>query len=223
MVAGPIARASHLLPQMLRPRTVSLEMFFEGGYFVLWGLFKKVVIADNLGVLVDRAFAHTSQLDSASALVATYAFAAQIYCDFSGYTDIARSLSQFLGFWLQPNFNQPYFSRNPSEFWTRWHISLSTLLRDYLYIPLGGNRNGIFNTYRNLMITMLLGGLGMANWTFVAWGVLMRRFLVLYRLFGSGGAKPEGSPLRQLLQRLVLFHLVCVGWVLFRADIPGAR
>ena len=217
LVAGPIARASHLLPQMLRPRVVVAEEFFAGGYFFIWGLFKKVFIADNLSILVDRAFSHTSELDSASALVAIYAFAIQIYCDFSGYTDMARGLSLFMGFELQPNFNLPYFSRNPSEFWTRWHISLSTLLRDYLYIPLGGNRYGSFIMYRNLMITMLLGGLWHgANWTYVAWGAYQGALLILYRVFDKSHLEP-GTLFVRWLQRVLFFHWVCVGWVLFRA------
>jgi D-alanyl-lipoteichoic acid acyltransferase DltB (MBOAT superfamily) len=227
LVAGPIARASHLLPQMLRPRTVHAEEFFAGGYYFMWGLFKKVFIADNLAVVVDRAFAHPADLDSAASLVAIYAFAFQIYCDFSGYTDMARGLSQFMGFELQPNFNLPYFSRNPSEFWTRWHISLSTLLRDYLYIPLGGNRFGTWNMYRNLMITMLLGGLWHgANWTYVAWGAYQGLLLVGYRILGSSEKPNTAESVKPLtlmergsflLQGLVFFHLVCVGWVLFRA------
>jgi D-alanyl-lipoteichoic acid acyltransferase DltB (MBOAT superfamily) len=218
LVAGPIARASHLLPQMLRPRTISAEKFWEGGYLFVWGLFKKVFVADNLAVLVDVHFRDTSDLNSGTALLAMYAFAGQIYCDFSGYSDMARGLAQFMGFELQMNFNLPYFSRTPSEFWTRWHISLSTLLRDYLYIPLGGNRHGTFNTYRNLMITMLLGGLWHgASWTFVAWGAYHGMLLVLYRPAEKSATNAASSPMGDALQRLVLFHLVCIGWVFFRA------
>ena len=219
LVAGPIARAHHLLPQTLHPRRPTLEKCYEGSYFILWGLFKKVVIADNLSVVVDRAFHDPAGLDSLAALVAVYAFAWQIYCDFSGYTDIARGCAICMDFHLQLNFNLPYFSVDPGEFWRRWHISLSSWLRDYLFIPLGGSREGTVLTYRNLMLTMLLGGLWHgASWTFVAWGAYHGLLLATYRALCPDLDRRLRSPWSRALNVLVFFHLVCIGWIFFRAD-----
>ena len=171
LVAGPIERASALLPQFEAPRHVSSDQVSQGIWRIFWGLFKKVVIADNLSSLVDPVFAWNTPLSGGLVLVSLYAFAFQIYCDFSGYSDMAKGLASVLGFKLMWNFKRPYFALNPKEFWSRWHISLSTWLRDYVYISFGGNRHGSFHTYRNLMLTMLLGGLWHgAAWTFVFWG-----------------------------------------------------
>jgi D-alanyl-lipoteichoic acid acyltransferase DltB (MBOAT superfamily) len=184
LVAGPIARASHLLPQMLLPRRPTLTQWHEGCYLFYWGLFKKIVVADTLARVVDRSFANPSSLNTFSALATVYAFAWQIYGDFSGYTDMARGCSKWFGIELQINFNVPYLAVDPSDFWQRWHISLSSMLRDYLYIPLGGSRYGSARTMGNLMTTMLLGGLWHgASWTFVLWGFYHGLLLVVYRTF----------------------------------------
>ena len=171
LVAGPIERASRLLPALRKARTFDIDQFSRGIGLILSGLVKKVDVADGVAALVSDVFSHEhpSGVEVAVGLVC---FAVQIYGDFSGYSDIARGVSKLLGIELMTNFRQPYFSTNPSEFWRRWHISLSSWLRDYLYIPLGGNRNGPRNTYRNLMLTMLLGGLWHgAAWNFVLWGL----------------------------------------------------
>lgn len=190
LVAGPIERASHLLPQFRRPRRVDRADFRHGLWLIVWGLFQKMVVADNMARLVDTTFAPFTAAgptpavpeDGLRLLVVIYAFAIQIYCDFAGYTDIARGTARLLGFEIMLNFNLPYLAKDPSDFWRRWHISLSTWLRDYLYIPLGGNRRGTLQTYRNLMLTMLLGGLWHgAAWTFVLWGGFHGFILVVYR------------------------------------------
>ena len=219
LVAGPIARASHLLPQMLKPRKPTLDDWFEGSYLFYWGLFKKVVVADTLAKVVQSSFAHPGELNAFSALVAVYAFAWQIYCDFSGYTDMARGCSRWFGIDLQVNFNVPYLSVDPSDFWKRWHISLSSMLRDYLYIPLGGNRHGRTRMYFALLMTMLLGGLWHgANWTFVLWGLYHGVLLIAYRVVAPDLEERLSSPLHRLVHVVWFFHLVCLGWLLFRAS-----
>ncbi len=219
LVAGPIARAHHLLPQMLQPRRVVRAECYEGAYLLLWGLYKKVVIADNLSTIVDRAFSAPEALNAASALIAVYAFAWQIYCDFSGYSDMARGCAKFMGFELQLNFNLPYLSVDPSEFWQRWHISLSSWLRDYLYFPLGGSQGGTVRTYRNLMVTMLLGGLWHgANWTFIVWGAFQGVLLVIYRAVAPNLSRSLRSPVARACHMFLFFHLICIGWVFFRAS-----
>src|SRR3989338_2546534 len=150
LVAGPIERATHLLPQILKPRRFSLGQFYEGSYLIFWGLFQKVFVADNLAAIVNPVFAASPPYDGAKVLLALYAFAFQIYCDFAGYSNIARGLGRCMGFDIMVNFTLPYFAKNPREFWQRWHISLSQWLRDYLYVPLGGNRKGKFRTYLNM-------------------------------------------------------------------------
>ena len=227
LVAGPIMRASTLLPQVVRPRTARPAAFEEGLLLILFGLFKKMVIADNMAPIVNSVFLRyldstTGTLTGADVLVAVYAFAFQIYGDFSGYSSIARGISKWLGFELIVNFWTPYLAVSPRDFWQRWHISLSSWLRDYLYIPLGGNRYGTLYTYRNLMLTMFLGGLWHgANWTFVVWGLYHGALLCAFR--GLGIRDPVcGGSLRQraywLLRVLLMFHLTCFGWLLFRAD-----
>ncbi|HOU36689.1 MAG TPA: MBOAT family O-acyltransferase, partial [Candidatus Omnitrophota bacterium] len=182
LVAGPIERASHLLPQVSAPRTLTLEKFAQGCYLIFWGLFQKMFIADNLAKIVDPVFAARAPYQGGMVLIALYAFAFQIYCDFSGYSNIARGLGKCMGFDIMINFDLPYFSSNPRQFWQRWHISLSRWLKDYLYIPLGGNRKGGLMTYRNLGLTMLLGGLWHgASWTFVVWGLYHGVLLVIHR------------------------------------------
>ncbi|MDA1306433.1 MAG: MBOAT family protein, partial [Acidobacteria bacterium] len=182
LVAGPIERATHLLPQVLNPRRLSMPLLHQGLWLISWGLFKKMVIANNLAIVVDRTFAAGSGATGAEYLIAIYAFAFQIYCDFSGYSDIARGLAALMGIDLMVNFNNPYAATNPREFWRRWHISLSTWLRDYLYVPLGGNRGALWQTYRALMLTMLLGGIWHgAQWTFVVWGLYHGVWLAVHR------------------------------------------
>ena len=227
LVAGPIERASRLLPQMSVPNPITREKLYSGFWLICWGLFKKVVIADNAARIVDIVFSNSSP-SGAAALIGMYAFAFQIYCDFSGYSDIARGCARILGFELSLNFNLPYFATNPSDFWRRWHISLSSWLRDYLYIPLGGNRLGPSRTYVNVMLTMTLGGLWHgAAWTFVVWGIYHGLLLAVHRamapIFLRVGAPTTrlGARVWYFTRAVVFFHLVCVGWILFRAESLG--
>ena len=222
LVAGPIGRAHIQLPQFERPRTrPSTEQWHSGLFLIFLGLFKKVAIADALAPFVDRAFSSADTASWSALLAGVYAFALQIYGDFSGYSDIARGSSRLFGIELIRNFEQPYLSRNITQFWRTWHISLSTWLRDYLYVPLGGNRGGRFATYINLMLTMLLGGLWHgAKWTFVVWGGLHGLFLAVHRRFGRRDAVEPAATFRwhDVLPALGTFHLVCLAWVFFRAD-----
>src|SRR5580692_5794304 len=174
LIAGPIQRPSHLLPQVQQPRHKDWNAIFDGIMLILEGLFRKCVIADNCALVANAAFGgQLGRPSVATTLLGMYAFAWQIYGDFSGYSSIARGCAQLMGFHFMVNFRQPYFAVSLQDFWRRWHISLSTWLRDYLYIPLGGNRGGRFQTYRNLLLTMLLGGLWHgANWIFAVWGGL---------------------------------------------------
>lgn len=224
LVAGPIERATNLLPQVQQPRTVSDYGISHGAYLILWGLFQKVVIADNICRMADAVFG-APQTQAVSVLLGVYAFALQIYCDFSGYSNIARGLALMLGFRLMLNFRNPYFATNPSDFWQRWHISLSTWLRDYLYIPLGGNRQSPARTRRNLMLTMLLGGLWHgAAWTHVSWGFFHGLLLIGHRGLAVFAERVPrlarllaGRPGRALCI-VFFFHLICISWLLFRAD-----
>jgi alginate O-acetyltransferase complex protein AlgI len=218
LVAGPIERSSRLLPQICNERTRQEGDFAQGCYLVILGLFKKVIIADTMANIVNGLFSvSTAELTGTDCLVAVYAFALQIYCDFSGYSAIARGVSKWMGFDLMVNFDTPYFAITPSEFWQRWHISLSSWLRDYLYIPLGGNRGGRLMTYRNLMLTMVLGGLWHgAGWTFLVWGAFHGLILCAYRPI-TGWIKGVRWPGKFILG-LVMFHLVCISWLLFRAE-----
>jgi D-alanyl-lipoteichoic acid acyltransferase DltB (MBOAT superfamily) len=225
LVAGPIMRPTTLLPQVAQPRRFNLQQFYQGSYLIFWGLTKKVVIADNLAKhIVDPLFNQWPTIDGGLALLAVYAFAFQIYCDFSGYTDAARGIAKCLGFELALNFNLPYFATSPQDFWSRWHISLSTWLRDYLYIPLGGSRGGTGKLYRNLMLTMIIGGLWHgADWTFVLWGTYQGLLLVAHRLARPWldrihPTDPVDRACWTLLRMVVTFHLICFGWLLFRAQ-----
>ncbi|MEO8588009.1 MAG: MBOAT family O-acyltransferase [Flavobacteriales bacterium] len=217
MIAGPIMRAVDLLPQFMRPRVFDYKKARDGARQMLWGFFKKIVIADQCAPLVDRIFG----LDPATTPGVTLFFGAvffafQIYGDFSGYSDIAIGCARFFGIDLMRNFNYPYFSRSIGEFWRRWHISLSSWLRDFVYVPLGGNRDPKRRT-RNILVTFVVSGLWHgANWTFVGWGLLHG----LYHVPGTlvGVQKPQGHPeLRDLPRMLWTFMLVLLGWVLFRA------
>jgi D-alanyl-lipoteichoic acid acyltransferase DltB (MBOAT superfamily) len=225
LVAGPIERPQNLIPAIQSPRIVDTKKFTSGLVLILIGLFRKVVIADGLSNQIEPIFTSPQSFSTPELMKGVYLFALQIYCDFAGYSDIARGVSRLLGIELMRNFEQPYFSSNISEFWRRWHVSLSTWLRDYLYIPLGGNRKGTINTYRNMMITMLLGGLWHgAAWTFVIWGGLHGLYLSGYRIFTSLAERNQPkAPLRQrfnwqkLIGILVTFHLVLFAWIFFRA------
>ncbi len=225
LVAGPIQRPSHLLPQVQRPRRFDSERFFDGLMLILSGLFRKCVVADNCAKMADAAFSgRMGEPNLGVVLIGTYAFAWQIYADFSGYSDIARGSAQLVGFHFMVNFRQPYLAVSLQDFWRRWHISLSTWLRDYLYIPLGGNRKGELKTYRNLMVTMLLGGLWHgANWTFVVWGALHGVGLSMERWFAKGrDMLSRSSAVETWFSRIVIFHLVCLAWIFFRAQNMSA-
>ncbi len=225
LIAGPIQRPSHLLPQVQSPRVLDRQKFMDGIVLIVSGLFRKCVIADNCALLANAAFGGKMGTPTLPIVaLGTYAFAWQIYGDFSGYSDIARGAAQLMGFEFMVNFRQPYLASSLQDFWRRWHISLSTWLRDYLYIPLGGSRHGEKQTYRNLMITMLLGGLWHgANWTYIVWGAIhgvgqsMERF-VRTTLPGKKAAGGEPSLGWLWLKRIFIFHVVCVAWIFFRAQ-----
>jgi D-alanyl-lipoteichoic acid acyltransferase DltB (MBOAT superfamily) len=190
LVAGPIQRASFLLPQLEADRRVKWVQVREGAGLIVYGLFKKVAVADAIAPMIDLRFGNPGLYGWSDLLFAVYLFAIQIYCDFSGYSDIARGTSKLFGIELMLNFDHPYISKSITEFWRRWHISLSTWLREYLYIPLGGNRHGVRQTYRNLMLTMLLGGLWHgANWTFVIWGGLHGLYLSVHKMLLDRAAR----------------------------------
>lgn len=220
LLAGPIDRASAFLQQICQKRKLSWDQSIRGLHLFLYGLFKKVVIADGVIRTVNSVFDSTGQPSWIDVVVATVLFTMQIYCDFSGYTDMARGTAKFFGIDLMINFNLPYFSKNPREFWTRWHISLSSWLRDYLYIPLGGNRQSTFKTYRNLMITMVLGGLWHgAAWNFVLWGMYHGLVLSIHRAISSirSAARENKTALYDIAKIAFFFIVVCYGWLLFRA------
>jgi D-alanyl-lipoteichoic acid acyltransferase DltB (MBOAT superfamily) len=224
LVAGPIVRSGELLPQLARLPALRMEDIAAGSQRFLLGLFKKVVVADNASLFVDAVFADPSRHGALTLWCGAYAFAVQIYCDFSGYTDMALGLGRAFGVKLPENFDAPYLARSVTEFWRRWHITLSTWLRDYLYIPLGGSQGPAWFTGRNLMLTMLLGGLWHgAAWTFVAWGGLHGLMLAVERLTGTRKRLAEEAEGRHgglvgLFNLLVTFHMVCLAWVMFRAD-----
>jgi len=221
LVAGPIERARQLLPQVERPRSsLTAEDLHVAAYLIVWGLFKKVIIGDGCAHLVNAVFNNQAAFSGVDYLIAIYAFAIQIYADFSGYSDIAIGIARLLGFRLMTNFNLPYFAVSPSDFWRRWHISLSTWLRDYLYIPLGGSRHGRARTYRNLILTMALGGLWHgARWTMVAWGVYHGVVLALHRFYTEcvPGVDDARADRWRILKIVLMFQVVCLGWLLFRA------
>lgn len=225
LVAGPIMRGSELLHQFYEDHKPQAERILSGALLVAWGLLKKIFVADPMGAIVQSVYGTASapldpgQFSGLSLLMATYAFAVQIYCDFSAYTDICIGAGRILGFRVIENFNSPYLAVSITDFWRRWHMSLSRWLRDYLYIPLGGNRLGNARTYVNLLATMLLGGLWHgASWTFVAWGGLHGLYLAAERSFGLDKLESARlSPLRRWAMGLFTFHLVCLSWVLFRS------
>ncbi|HBT76178.1 MAG TPA: hypothetical protein DEB39_04465 [Planctomycetaceae bacterium] len=230
LVAGPIERSQNLLPRLQNPRLVSSAMIASACQLILMGYFKKIFIADGVAPIVNQCFDSPEKFGGLGLVFGAYLFAIQIYGDFSGYTDIARGVSRLFGIELMLNFRQPYLSSNITDFWRRWHISLSSWLRDYLYIPLGGNRRGIARTYANNMMTMLLGGLWHgASWNFVIWGGLHGLYLGVHK-FMLGNRKADDSVPADFQARIgwlvcvvVTFHLVCFAWIFFRApDLHSA-
>ncbi|WP_438712208.1 MBOAT family O-acyltransferase [Aquimarina muelleri] len=214
LVAGPIERASNLLPQMEVKRAFKQKWFNDGVFQILIGLFRKIVIADNLGAYVDTIYNNSEIHNSSSLIIATIFYAFQIYYDFAGYSDIAIGSAKLLGFKFNQNFNLPYFSKSITEFWRRWHMSLSFWLRDYLYISLGGNRKGVIITYRNLMITMLLGGLWHgSSWNFVVWGAIHGVVLSCEKFVFSY----KKTPTFGFIGYITTFLIVLLSWVFFRA------
>lgn len=222
LVAGPIERATNLIPQFIRKRSFSSELATDGLRQILWGLFKKVVIADNCAPLVTQIFESPSATHSGILILGAILFALQIYGDFSGYSDIAIGSSKLLGIKLMTNFRCPYFSQNISEFWQRWHISLSSWFRDYVYIPLGGNRHGKLITTRNMTIVFLLSGLWHgANWTFIAWGAIHALLYIPIVLIIKPVEKSRlkiKSKWRIIFNTILTFSAVCITWVFFRAE-----
>ncbi len=218
LVAGPIVRASDLLPQFERAPRLTREMATHGLLLICWGLFKKTVIASELSVrLVDPVFFDPAAYGAFDLVAAVYGYAIQIYCDFSAYSDMAIGIAALLGYSFPRNFDQPYRAKSMQDFWRRWHISLSSWLRDYLYVPLGGGKKGLVRSCLNVFITMLLGGLWHgAAWTFVAWGALHGGVQVIERL--GRAVIPEGKGVPAWLGVIVTFHIVCLGWILFRAE-----
>ena len=223
LVAGPIVRARDFLPQFREDKKFSWARFQEGTAQILWGFFKKVAIADSIAPFVDQVFNAPESFGSLHLLIGVVFYSFQIYCDFSGYSNIACGLAHMMGFDFPWNFRTPYFSKNFSEFWTRWHISLSSWLRDYLYIALGGNRGGKWFTYRNLMLTMIIGGLWHgANWAFVFWGFLHGSYLVVQRLTGPALGRLENTIkmpkfMQNGLDILIVYFFTCLAWIFFRA------
>ena len=226
LVAGPIERSSRLVPQVIGNRQWDKTYFLDGLYMVMYGLFLKVVVADNMTNIVNTIFAvKTSSLTGAEVLIALYTFAFQIYGDFAGYSLIARGVARWLGFDLMVNFRQPYFATNPRELWHRWHISLSSWFKDYVYIPLGGNRGGERKAQKNMLITMVLSGFWHgANWTYILWGFFHGILLGMYKAIKIHlpiEKKQHAHPLIRIFGKLVaiffMFQLVTLGWLFFRA------
>ncbi|MGE0202057.1 MAG: MBOAT family protein [Hyphomicrobiaceae bacterium] len=226
LVAGPIVRAASFLPQLERPPDPSRVFVGLGVMLILWGVFKKAVVANWLAVgLVDKVFFDPTAFGTLDLMAAVYGYAVQIYCDFSAYSDIAIGVAALLGYRFQRNFNQPYRAQSVADFWRRWHMSLSSWLRDYLYIPLGGSQGRRLRTYRNLLVTMLLGGIWHgAAWKFVIWGAMHGGALALERAhFARVGLTPHAAAERRPIWRraiavLVTFHFVCLAWIFFRAE-----
>jgi D-alanyl-lipoteichoic acid acyltransferase DltB (MBOAT superfamily) len=216
LVAGPIERASHLLPQFFSKKEFNYAWAVDGARLMLWGLFKKVVIADNLAYAVDSIFGNYENKAAWVLYEGLVFFAFQIYCDFSGYSDIARGVARWFGIDIMRNFNRPYFATSFRDFWSRWHISLSTWFKDYVYIPLGGNRNGEFHQLKNLGITFVLSGLWHgANWTFVTWGFLHAIYYIPETLIRN--VKSFTFSIPNWLKRFFVFHFVLVAWAYFRS------
>jgi alginate O-acetyltransferase complex protein AlgI len=219
LVAGPIVKASDFMPQLEKDHKLKLVELSEGFQIFLIGLFKKLVVADNLSVFVDDVFAKPLAFSSLTVILSVVSYSIQIYFDFSGYSDMAVGTAKCLGYHLNRNFNMPYVSKNVTEFWKRWHISLSTWLQEYLYIPLGGNRKGEVRRYINLFITMVLGGLWHgANYTFILWGILHGGALCVHKLFMKFKKEKATTITGNIISAIVTYIFVCVCWVFFRAE-----
>ena len=228
LVAGPIERATNLLPQFLQNRKFSYEQGVDGMRQILWGLFKKIVIADNCATYVDQVWSTYPTQTGSTLLLAAVLFTFQIYGDFSGYSDIAIGTAKLFGIKLMRNFNNPYFSRDIAEFWRRWHISLTTWFRDYVYIPLGGSRVGKWKIVRNTFIIFLVSGIWHgANWTFLAWGVYHAVLFLPLILLGKNRryvnkeSRVERGEWREIPRMVLTFGLVVIGWIIFRAETIG--
>jgi len=227
LVAGPIERATHLLPQIKQKRSFKSDDAIKGIELIVWGFFKKVVIADTLSIIVNQVYTDSEHYGSEALMIGAIGFSFQIYCDFSGYSDIAIGTSKLLGIDLIQNFNFPYLSRNIAEFWRRWHISLSTWFRDYLYIPLGGSKVSKLLSVRNVFIIFLVSGIWHgANWTFLTWGAIHAIFFIPSFLIGSNRKYKEDivhpnkllPSFRDIFQIMITFFFVTVAWVFFRAE-----
>lgn len=229
LVAGPIERSTRLLPQFFEKQSVNYERITDGLKLMLWGYFKKLVIADRVAVIVNQVYNNPNSYEGMPFIIATVLFAFQIYCDFSGYSDIAIGSAQVLGFRLMDNFNRPYYSKSIGEFWKRWHISLSTWFKDYVYIPLGGNRVPKWRQYINLFVTFLVSGLWHgANWTFVFWGGLNGFYVTmenltepLKRRFEKAFHVHKYRKLYNAFRLIITFLLTCFAWIFFRANSMG--
>ena len=222
LVAGPIVKAKEFIHQMYEDRNINWVNFKEGIQIFAFGLFKKIVIADNISVCVDAVFKMPQNYHALSVIMAVIGYSIQIYCDFSGYSDMAIGSAKILGYDLTRNFNMPYISKNISEFWKRWHISLSTWLQEYLYISLGGNRKGKIRTYVNLFLTMLIGGLWHgAAWTFVVWGAFHGAALCVHKLWmkiAKHDKYYKGTPVGNFFSSILTYLFVCFCWIFFRAE-----
>jgi len=217
LIAGPIIRSEDLVPQLVADRPFDWTNIREGVARFIWGMIKKIYIADVMAKVAAEVYGSPSTASASALMLGTYAFAVQIYCDFSAYSDMAIGSARMLGIKLPENFDVPYLSCSIREFWRRWHISLSTWLRDYLYIPLGGSRKGTVRTYINLMLTMLLGGLWHgAGWSWIAWGAMQGGMMCGERALDISERPPASLPWK-LVRWLITFHLVCASWILFRA------
>jgi D-alanyl-lipoteichoic acid acyltransferase DltB (MBOAT superfamily) len=220
LVAGPIERPQNVLHQFHEVKTYNSEMFKSGMRLILWGLFKKVVIGDRLSIYVDVVFAHPENYHFLNLAMAAVFFSIQIYCDFSGYSDMAIGTARTMGYNLMTNFNRPYFAKNIQEFWAKWHISLSTWFRDYLYISLGGNRVGIKRMYFNVAIVFIISGFWHgANWTFIVWGAIHAALIILFMLYKKFLLRDRNPPKAfSFLSIIFTFIMVTLAWVYFRAS-----
>lgn len=227
IVAGPIQRGNEFLHQFYQKRQMNLVKVKEGLILILWGLFKKIAISDKLAVYVNKVYDNPYDYSGIILIVATFLFSIQLYCDFSGYSDMAIGYAKILGFELKSNFDRPYFAKSIQEFWRRWHISLSTWFRDYLYIPLGGNRVSRIRSYLNIFIVFLLSGLWHgANWTYIVWGALHGLYLIVFQLLkkaDNGYILKKLQPnkfqkLKDLIHTVITFSIVTFAWIFFRAN-----